>query len=41
MQGQAPHESLSRALACALLDDEEAEVFARDTSANPARELSF
>ena len=41
MQGQAPHESLSQALACALLDDEEAEVFASDTSANPARELSF
>ena len=41
LQSQAPQESLSQALACALLDDEEAEVFARDTSANPARELNF
>lgn len=41
LQGQASHESLSQALACALLDDEEAEVFARDTCANAARELNF
>ena len=41
LQGQAPHESLSQALACPVLDDEEAQVFARDISASPARELSF
>ena len=41
MQGQAPHEKLSQALACALLDDEEADVFTRDTRTNAARELNF
>jgi prevent-host-death family protein len=41
MQGQAPRDLLSQALACPVLDDEDSQVFARDTSANPARELSF
>lgn len=41
LQGQAPHESLSQALVCPVLDDEEAQVFARDTRTNAVRELNF
>ncbi len=41
LRGQAPHDCLSQALACPVLDDEQAQVFARDARTNPARELNF
>lgn len=41
LQGHAPHESLSQALACPLLDDDEVQLFERDQTTNPARDLRF
>ncbi len=41
LEGQRPHDTLSQALACAVLYDADAQVFERDRSANPRRDLAL